>query len=105
MSSTKMRDLICIARERQSVRFRDMDIRFNSEMTGRDIERICKLRSAEQLLISSAYDSLGLSARSYHRILKVARTIADIEDCDDISEEHLSEALFYRTSGSRYWGR
>ena len=74
-------------------------------MSGRDIEKYCKLGSGEQLLISSAYESLGLSARSYHRILKLSRTIADLEDCDDINEEHLSEALFYRTSGSGYWGR
>ena len=105
MSSAAMRERICIARERQSHRFRGMNIRFNAEMSGRDIEKICTLGSAEQLLIGSAYDTLGLSARSYHRILKVARTIADLEDKDDISEEHLSEALFYRTSGSRYWGR
>lgn len=105
MSSAAMRERICIARERQARRFKGTAIRFNSEMTGRDIERICTLGNEEQLLIASAYESLGLSARSYHRILKTARTIADLEDADDISSEHLSEALFYRTSGSRYWGR
>lgn len=105
MSSADMRVRIEAARERQTIRFRDAKIRFNAEMSGRDIEKYCKLGSGEQLLISSAYESLGLSARSYHRILKLSRTIADLEDCDDINEEHLSEALFYRTSGSGYWGR
>lgn len=105
LSSGDMRAKIEIARQRQSHRFRNMKLQFNAEMSGRDIERICKLGAAQQLLISSAYETLGLSARSYHRILKLSRTIADLEDKDEISEEHLSEALFYRTSGSRYWGR
>ena len=105
MSSADMRSRIEAARERQTCRFRDMKIRFNAEMSGHDIEKYCRLGSREQLLISSAYESLGLSARSYHRILKLSRTIADLEDCDNITEAHLSEALFYRTSGAGYWGR
>lgn len=105
LSTEKMRQGISIARERQSSRFSDQSIGFNSAMSGRDIERYCRLGSTEQLLLRSAYDSLELSARSYHRILRLARTIADVEDSDDIREEHLSEALFYRTSGSMYWGR
>ena len=105
LSSADMRALIEVARKRQAHRFRDMKIHFNAEMSGRDTDRFCRLGASEQLLISSAVETLGLSARSYHRILKLSRTIADLEDKDDISEEHLSEALFYRTSGTGYWGR
>ncbi len=105
LSSSEMRKRILIARNRQAERFKDSAIRFNSEMTGRDITEVCRLGSAEQDLLASAYESLGLSARSYHRILRVSRTIADLEDSDEIRKEHLAEALFYRTSGSRYWGR
>ncbi len=104
-SSADMRGLIATARRRQSERFGASGVRFNSEMTGRDVEEYCQLGSGEQLLMQSACESLGLSARSYHRVLKVARTIADLEDSDEITEEHLSEAIFYRTSGTRYWGR
>ena len=105
ISSSDMRKNIALARERQSERFKGKSIRFNSEMSGRDIEEYCELAPKEQLTMQSACESLGLSARSYHRILKVSRTIADLEDSDVITEEHLSEALFYRTSGLRYWGR
>jgi magnesium chelatase family protein len=105
ISSAELREKISVARLRQSERFKGTDIRFNSEMSARDIENYCILGADEQLLISSAYESLGLSARSYHRILKVARTIADTEDSDKITEAHLSEAILYRTNGMRYWGR
>lgn len=105
MTSAFMRTKILAARERQKARFKGTDIRFNSEMPGRDIEKYCKLGAGEQLLINSAYESLQLSARSYHRILKTARTIADTEDSDIIREEHLSEAIMYRSNGMRYWGR
>ncbi|MCR5509728.1 MAG: YifB family Mg chelatase-like AAA ATPase [Lachnospiraceae bacterium] len=104
-SSADMRAMIEVARKRQAHRFRDMKIHFNAEMSGRDTDRFCRLGASEQLLISSAVETLGLSARSYHRILKLSRTIADLEDKEDISETHLSEALFYRTSGTGYWGR
>ena len=105
LTSADMQKRILIARKRQAERFKGLSIRFNSEMTGRDINRFCKLGIAEQDILATAYESLGLSARSYHRILRVARTIADLEDCDEIDKNHLAEALFYRTSGSRYWGR
>ncbi len=105
ISSADLRQKISIARDRQSHRFKDTTIRFNSEMSPRDIENYCALGADEQLLISSACESLGLSARSYHRILKVARTIADTDDSDQIKEDHLSEAILFRTNGMRYWGR
>jgi len=105
LSSAQMREHILVARERQEYRFRDSSLKFNSDMTGKDIEHFCSLGATEQLMMQSAYEALSLSARSYHRILKVARTIADIEDSDKITDEHLSEALIYRTSGQRFWGK
>jgi len=105
LSSCVMRERITAARERQAYRFKGKQISFNSEMSVKDIESMCRLGSAGELLFRSANETLGLSARSYHRILRVARTIADLEDSDEIRENHLAEAIFYRTSGSRYWGK
>lgn len=56
-------------------------------------------------LMGQAYDVLNLTARSYHRILKVARTIADLDHSEEIKLEHLQEAIGYRTLDKKYWGR
>lgn len=105
MSSATMRERISVARARQEYRFKDSTLRFNSEMAGREINKFCKLSPSANQMLQSAYEALSLSARSYHRILKVSRTIADLEDSEIIDEPHISEAIFYRTSGLRFWGR
>ena len=69
----------------------------NALLTGREVERYCKLKSAESNLLEQAMDKFKLSARAYHRILKLARTIADLEAQPDINFTHLSEAISYRT--------
>lgn len=68
----------------------------NGDMTDSDLDKYCKLGKSEKALMKNAYNSLGLSPRSYKKILKVARTIADIDESKDIKEEHLAEALSYR---------
>lgn len=87
---------IMVARERQGHRFRNCSYHFNGEMGHDDIEKYCVLGEKEQKLLEKAYAKLNLSARMYHRILKVARTIADLDGEDDIQVKHLSEALSYR---------
>ena len=62
----------------------------------RDVENVCKLSKQDADLLEQAIDKLGLSARAYHRILKVARTIADLAGEDQINTAHLSEAIGYR---------
>lgn len=91
-----IRERVEMARERQRGRFLGQSIRFNSQMELADIEKYCVLGKGEKQLMELAYTSLGLSARTYHRVLKVARTIADLEGEENISEEHISEALAYR---------
>jgi magnesium chelatase family protein len=71
--------------------------RFNAELNGKEIETFCILKSSDKLLLEKAMDRLKLSARAYHRILKLARTIADIEDNQDIETPHLTEAISYRS--------
>ena len=101
-SSEELRLAVVEARKRQKERFEGMKYRFNGDIEAADMERFCGLGSKEQALLERLYHSLQLSARAYHRILKVARTIADLEGSDVIREEHLLEAACYRP-GEEVW--
>ena len=92
------------ARERQQARFRsDKKTTCNARMTPRAIKANCKLSNESQELIRIAMSELNLSARAYDRILKVSRTIADLAQSEDISPEHVSEAIQYRTFDRTLW--
>jgi len=82
---------------------RENKVRSNAQMTAPMVERYCKLGPTEKELIRQAFDRLGLSARAYHKILKMARTIADLEDAKTINAMHLTEALSYRSLDRKYW--
>ena len=84
------------ARERQQQRFRELPIKTNKEMNVTHIETLCPLDEATASLLAQAAQRLKLSARSYHRTIKVARTIADLSGSDTIKTEHIAEALQYR---------
>ncbi len=94
--SESIRRRIMKARKRQKERFKEYKYNFNSEMSISDIEKYCVLGQFEQQFLENAYKKLGLSVRMYHRILKVARTIADLDEKENIDINHLSEALSYR---------
>ncbi len=70
--------------------------KINAYLTGKEIERDCKLNKKEALFLENTLNKLGLSVRAYHRILKVSRTIADLNGEKQISQPHLAEALGYR---------
>ncbi len=84
------------ARLIQEERYRGLEINFNSQLTGGEIMRFCELGKEEKKLMENAFETMNLSARGYHRILRVARTIADMGDSERIRSEHLAEALGYR---------
>ncbi|NBV78205.1 hypothetical protein EBR66_08660, partial [bacterium] len=83
-----------IQRERQS--------KLNATLKSREIEAFCKITPLDAILLEEAIDKFGLSARSYHRILKVARTMADLENATLIKTQHLKEALGYRCLDRRH---
>jgi len=85
------------ARKIQVERFKGMKIYSNAQMTNRHIKKYCQIDEASQKLLEMAIDRFGLSARAYTRILKVARTIADLEGQEHIQAVHLSESIQYRT--------
>ena len=96
-SSTKdIRKTIIRARKIQLQRFRQSDIYTNSEMSILEIKKYCQVDSAAKNLLKEYVNSGKLSARGYHRVLKVARTIADLEDSSNILMKHIEEALMYR---------
>uniref|UniRef100_UPI003562AA6D magnesium chelatase subunit ChlI family protein n=1 Tax=Ilyobacter sp. TaxID=3100343 RepID=UPI003562AA6D len=93
-SSETIRKRVETARERQGKRMEEGKL--NSNMTQKDIKKYCKLDSESLKILKGAIESLGLSARSYDKTLKVARTIADLENRDAINKGDVLEALSYR---------
>jgi magnesium chelatase family protein len=91
-----VRARVVAARERQARRFAGTAQRTNADMTARDVQRYCVVDESSDNLMRSAMKQLQLSARGYHRILKLSRTIADLAGDDDLRVHHLAEALQYR---------
>ena len=102
--SASIRKRVEQARTRQERRFSGTRIRFNSRMGMKEVERHCCLGPEEKAFAQRIYESGGFSARRYHKALKVARTIADLEDSKDIKKEHLAEALGYGGLEEKIWG-
>ncbi len=102
--SAEIRRRVERARRIQEDRFKDTGYRFNGDIEAAAMEKYCALGQEEQGCMERLYNSLQLSARAYHRILRVGRTIADLDGEEQIGVQHLMEAAFYRPS-MEYWGR
>jgi len=103
-TSAMIRERVIRARQRQQERFRgDGKVNCNARMATRHLKPHCKLSQDSQELIRVAMSELNLSARAYDRILKVSRTIADLDGKTEISPEHVSEAIQYRTFDRTLW--
>ncbi len=104
-NSKNIRERVTKARTVQNNRFSEVsDIHSNAEMNTKLIRKYCKLDDTGAQLIKTAMEKVGLSARAYDRILKVSRTIADLEGCDNIEPTHLAEAIQYRSLDRDNWG-
>lgn len=103
-SSKAIRDRVIEGRERQKERFKDNpEVFCNAMMPSHQVKEVCQINEAGKMLLKTAMERLGLSARAYDRILKVARTIADISGSESIKVEHLAEAIQYRSLDREGW--
>ena len=98
-----MREQVVAARHRQDQRFYASKTQFNAQMSSQEIRKFCQLDKNCQLLLKSTMEDLGLSARAHDKILRVARTIADMEGSDSIQIHNLQEAVNYRLLDRDLW--
>ncbi len=102
-SSRQIRERVEKARKIQEERFKGAGIRFNSEMKSEHIRKYCGLKKEDGQFFQDVYRNMNLSARAYTRILKVARTIADLDGQEEIAHGHLCESVSYRSLEEKYW--
>jgi magnesium chelatase family protein len=103
-SSMDIKARVLKARKIQLERYKGLDVYTNSQLSPKYLEKYCKIDRGSHELLKLAFDNLGLSARAYSKILKVARTIADLVGSESISQMHIAEAIQYRSLDRKYWG-
>jgi len=101
--SEKVRERVVAAREIQAKRFEGTAIYCNAQMSSKQLKIYCKINDTGNQLLKTAMEKLNLSARAYDRILKVARTIADLDNSENIETQHLAEAINYRSLDRENW--
>jgi magnesium chelatase family protein len=104
-SSAAMREQVSAARQVQARRFGPDGPQLNALMSSRQLRRHCMLDDEGKALLKTAMDDLGLSARAHDRILRVSRTIADLEGAKDVKPPHLIEGIGYRSLDRKLWMR
>lgn len=104
-TSSQIKERVNNARKIQLARYKDEGIYSNSQLTPKMLNKYCNLGKEEKVLLEQAFNSLGLSARAHGRILKVARTIADLDSKENIDVSHIAEAIQYRSLDRKYWNR
>jgi len=103
-SSVEIRKRVTAAREIQTQRFAELEnVHYNAQMNTKQIRNYCRMDDASKELLKNAMDRLNLSARAYDRILKVARTIADLENATNVGGSHIGEAIQYRSLDREGW--
>lgn len=103
-SSSLIRERVQMAREIQQKRFKGTGISCNAKITSEYLHDVCPLTDEANDALKDVFDRLGLSARAYDRILKVARTVADMDSSELIDKKHISQAIRYRSLDRKYWG-
>jgi len=103
-NSVEIRKRVTIAREIQTKRFTELEnVHYNAQMNTKQIREYCILDDTSKELLKNAMERLNLSARAYDRILKVARTICDLEGTDEVNGNHIGEAIQYRSLDREGW--
>lgn len=102
-SSEEIRARVTETHERMQCRYRNEDFKFNSQIPAGKISFYCKLKEKQEKYMEEVYKDLNLTARSFHKILKVARTLADMEQSEEICDRHLKEAICYRSIDKKIW--
>lgn len=102
-TSARIRERVNAARERQNQRFRGTGITCNARITPDLLHEACRLSSSAQTLLKTAFERMSLSARAFDRVLKISRTIADLDNSDTIEPRHAAEAVQYRSLDRKYW--
>lgn len=104
-SSAEIRERVCKAREIQNNRFKDTDISCNARISDGMIAEVCPLSDEAKELLKNVFEKMGLSARGYNRILKLSRTIADMNGSELIEKKHISQAVQFRSLDRQFWGK
>ena len=104
-SSEKIRERVNSARKIQQDRYKNLDIFSNAELTPNLVKTFCNIDNTGKEILKKAFNNLNLSVRAYDKILKVARTIADLEGKENIMPSHIAEAIQYRSLDRKYWKR
>jgi magnesium chelatase family protein len=103
-TSVEIRKRVTAARKLQTERFKESDaVHYNAQMNTKQIRKYCILDDASKQLLKTAMERLNLSARAYDRILKVSRTIADLEGVEEVNGSHIGEAIQYRSLDREGW--
>lgn len=102
-TSEKIKERVNKARKIQEERYKEYNIFSNAELSPKLIEKYCSVETESKELLERAFKKLNLSSRAYNRILKVARTIADLEERENISKADIAEAIQYRSLDKKYF--
>ena len=102
-SSEEIKKRVNRARQIQVARYKEYGIFSNAELLPKLMDKYCIINSKSKEILHNAFERLGLSARAYERILKVARTIADLDGENNIQTKHIAEAIQYRSLDRKYW--
>lgn len=104
-TSNEIKKRVNLAREIQNNRYENSGIICNARLSAESLQKVCNLTDGAKGILKIAFEKMGLSARAYDRILKVSRTIADLDQSEEIHKEHVSEAIQYRSLDRKYWFR
>lgn len=102
-TTKELREMVKEAHKLQKERYKGQDVSFNGRLQGQEIEKYCETSLEGEKLLKRAYEKMHLSVRAYHKILKTARTIADLEKSEKIEVSHISKAVSYRALEKKEW--